>query len=230
MRILCIGDSLGLPREGVTYEDTWFYKLQKYFSKHEFLEQFERKLHITKALDNFYSYYVFYPSDIIIIQLGICDCAPRYIIEEKLSTRIIQTIFYKLGLLKLFWKIVKLRKRSPHRVDTPIHIFSDNMNRLISNFINHGVKHIILVKIGHAAESVLNRNIYINENINKYNREIEHIKAKYPQKIVIVNPLEKIDENYYVDGYHCNAQGMDVVFSSLKTELENIIKSTLNNI
>lgn len=224
MRILCIGDSLGLPREGVIYEDTWFYKLQKYFSQYEFIEHFERRLHITKALENFNSYYIFYPSDIIILQIGICDCAPRYIIEEKLSIRIIQIIFYKLGLLKLFWKIVKLRGRNPQRVDTPVHIFSENLNKLILNFIDKGAKLIILVKIGHVAESVQKRNLHINENVNKYNTEIEHIKEKYPQNVVIINPLEKVDENYFVDGYHCNAQGMDLVYNSIKTELKNFTK------
>ena len=29
MRVLCVGDSLGLPRKGCPYEKTWFFKLAK---------------------------------------------------------------------------------------------------------------------------------------------------------------------------------------------------------
>lgn len=66
MRILCIGDSLGLAREEVRYEDTWFYKLQQEFSDHEFIGQFERGLLISKVYENYDCYYTFYSPDVVI--------------------------------------------------------------------------------------------------------------------------------------------------------------------
>lgn len=223
MRIYCIGDSLGLPREGVTYEDTWYYKLKQSYPEHDFVEHFERGLLISTALSNYDNYFVFYPSDVVIIQTGICDCSPRYINENKFSVTIVKKLFRKLGLIDFFWKLVKIGGRNPKCVDTPIDKFSADYDKLISKFINSGVRHIFLIKIGHATESVVKKNKYINENVDKYNEIIENIKEKYRNKIDVIDPLDKIDESLFVDGYHCNAKGMDLVFNYLKKELEKTI-------
>lgn len=220
MRVLCVGDSLGLPREECPYECTWFYKLKCEFPGFEFVDFFERRLHANKALSNFDSYYAFYPSDIVIIQTGICDCAPRYINEERMIIRVILSLFRKFGMINLFWKVVKLRGRKPSCVDTPMDVFTDSFCKLITKFIYNGVKFIILVKIGHATDSVMVKNKHINDNIDKYNREIGRFKEINPKLITVVDPLEDVDESLFVDGYHCNAKGMEVVFKSLKMELE----------
>ena len=223
MKILCVGDSLGLPREDVVYEDTWFCKLKNYFLKHDFYEHFERGLLISTALDNFGSYYVFYHPDIVIIQTGICDCAPRYINEKKLKVKIIKAIFEKLGMINLFWKIVKSGGRKPTCVDTPINVFYDKFEKLVSRFIENGTKRIILVKIGHATNSILERNPFFNQNVDLYNKEIDKITALNNKKITVINPLDKVDETLFVDGYHCNSHGMDLVFDSLRVELEKVL-------
>ena len=222
MRILCIGDSLGLPRENVEYESVWFYKLQNYFPEYEFISQFERGLLIQKALDNFDTYYTFYCSDIIIIQTGICDCAPRYIVEKGISIRIVKKLFTIFGLTKFYWKIIKLRGRKPSCVETPIDVFSTKYNELVLRFIKGGAKRIYLITIGHVAESVVKKSPYINNNVDKYNREIRQISTKYPEIVRVISPLDRVDESYFVDGYHGNAQGMDVVYNSLKTELSKV--------
>ena len=223
MRILCIGDSLGLPREGVRYEDTWFYKLHEKYPNHEFVDMFERGLLITKANDNFDSYYNFYPSDIVIIQTGVCDCAPRYIIEEKIYVRCLLAIVEKLKLTSLFWKIVKKRGRKPTCVDTPIEIFSNNFRKILEKFLNNGVKHIIVVKIGHATDSVVKRNRYFNINVDKYNEEIDRICDSLINVVTTISPLADASEDLFVDGYHCNMCGMRQVYNSLIKVLEEKI-------
>lgn len=219
MRVLCIGDSLGLPREGVPFEETWFYKIKLFFPKIEFVSFFERRLLISKALSNFDSYYTFYSSDIVVIQTGICDCSPRFIVEDKFIVQIVVKLCRRLGLLNTFWKIVKRRGRKADCVYTPILSFSDKYDELVAKFINSGVEHVIIIKIGHAAESVVKKNKFINENVDKYNKELDIIKKKYKEKVSILNPLDNLNDIYYVDGYHCNASGMDVVYNCLKTEL-----------
>lgn len=227
MRILCIGDSLGLAREEVRYEDTWFYKLQQEFSDHEFIGQFERGLLISKAYNNYDCYYAFYSADVVIIQTGICDCAPRYIVEERLKIKLVKAIFEKLGMINLFWKIVKSGGRKPTCVDTPINVFYDKFEKLVSRFIENGTRRIILVKIGHATNSILERNPFFNQNVDLYNKEIDKIADLDSKKITVLNPLDIVDDTLFVDGYHCNSQGMDLVYTSLSAVLETILKKNV---
>lgn len=223
MRILCIGDSLGLPREYVNYEDTWFYKLQKKYPNIEFVDMFERGLLITKAYENFDSYYLFYPSDIVIIQTGICDCAPRYIDERKFYVKIAKFIFRKLGLISIFWKIAKLKGRKSTCVSTSIESFCIFFCKLLDEILENGTKYIIVIKIGHATESVIKRNPLLNSNVDKYNEEIEKICNTHKDRVKVINPLDIALDKLFVDGYHCNNVGMNVVYNNLVEVLEELI-------
>ena len=84
IKILCIGDSLTLPRNGVNYEDTWFYLIKQNFLNFEFISSFKRA--ITSNILNEHDSLELYSPDYAIIQLGIVDCAPRLIKEASLIT------------------------------------------------------------------------------------------------------------------------------------------------
>ena len=43
-KILCVGDSLGLPRESISYEDTWYYYLTNQCTEYEYIPRFQRAL------------------------------------------------------------------------------------------------------------------------------------------------------------------------------------------
>jgi acyl-CoA thioesterase-1 len=82
MKIACIGDSLGMPRENVLYEDTWFFRVQQSHPEKMFISCFQRSLTTDMLLDNF-DEYSFIKPDYLILQLGICDCAPRLINDKS---------------------------------------------------------------------------------------------------------------------------------------------------
>ena len=89
MRVLCVGDSLGLPRKGCPYEKTWFFKLAKKYPNIEFVDYFKRGLVLTETVNLYNMYYTDYKPDIVIIQTGICDCAPRYLNSNKLFWKLL---------------------------------------------------------------------------------------------------------------------------------------------
>lgn len=217
MRVLCIGDSLALPREECPYESTWFYRLRQAFPQHEFIDFFKRGLLISDALHMFDTYYQFYDSDVVIIQTGICDCSPRYINDTKRLVVVIKSIFKKLGVESIFWKIVKLRKRRQTCVYTKFDRFKSEYEQLVHKLILSGVNHIILVKIGHAAPSVLPRNPRMNENVDNYNSVIDQLAGDEKEGVVAVDPLNDAPDEYFVDGYHCNPKGMDVVYEQIRS-------------
>ena len=229
MRVLCVGDSLGLPREGCTYEETWYYRLKIKYPNVEFVDVFTRALLITEAVSNYYgSYYKFYNADVVIVQTGICDCSPRLFNSNSRKGRLMLRVVKSLGLTTLFWKCVKRRDRDSNRVYTNPDIFFSCYNKLISLFVNDGIKKVILIKIGHATPSVLKKSKFFNHNVDKYNNLIDKIARNYPGKIEIVNPLDNVTESMFVDGYHCNKNGMEIVYNDLVKILESFFKETSN--
>lgn len=213
MRVLCIGDSLGLPRDGCPYEKSWFYKLTKKYQNIEFVDYFKRGLMITETVNLYNMYYAEYKPDIVIIQTGICDCAPRYINSNNIFWKIIFSLLCHLGLESIFWKVIKLvRSRSQKCVYTSESVFQQMYSKLINRFVSDNVKKIIIVKIGHAANSVIAKNRNFNLNVDRYNSVIDKIAAENKNIIQTIDPLNNVNEDLFVDGYHCNGNGMEKVF------------------
>lgn len=223
MRILCIGDSLGMPRPGVSYEDTWFYKLSKAFPQHVFVSEYRRAMLINEAVDLFDSYYVYYKPDVVIIQTGICDCSPRTINTNSSQGRILMKICKLLHITKLFWKIVKQRDRKASRVYTKLEEFGSLYETLINKFLSVGVKKIIVVKFGHGSPAVLTKSKFFNQNVDLYNNALDDMCVRFPDTVLVANPLDIVTEDMFIDGYHCNGKGMSQVYSLLCQILGNIV-------
>jgi acyl-CoA thioesterase I len=127
-KILCIGDSLALPGHLNLYEDTWYYKLKKRFPTYDFISYFKRQLTTDalvtlgggeKGVDKWpkgADCLEAYMPAIVILQLGIVDCAPRLLHknERHLVSRLpaLLSNFY-LRVLK------KIRKRRTERTIVP---------------------------------------------------------------------------------------------------------------
>lgn len=225
MRVLCVGDSLGLPRKGCPYEKTWFFKLAKKYPNIEFVDYFKRGLVLTETVNLYNMYYTDYKPDIVIIQTGICDCAPRYLNSNKLFWKLLLNLLGHLGFESYFWKIIKfIFSRRENCVYTKVDVFSQLYRNLIEKFIANGVKKIIVVKIGHAAESVAANNCYFNSNVDKYNNIINKIAVEKKDHIITIVPLHNVHEDLFVDGYHCNSNGMEKVYHDLDgLEINNLV-------
>lgn len=112
-RILIIGDSLCLPRihpEKVDYNETWPNLLRQT----GLFEIFQIAIGggTIKDLYEQISYYKCYNPDIVIIQSGIVDCAPRALgrIEKDIisSSRILSAIYNRLNPTKVLRKIRRI--------------------------------------------------------------------------------------------------------------------------
>ena len=134
MKVLCISDSLGLPRDGVSYEETWFYKLITRFPHVHFISKFQRLQTTSVLKEKDYSSY--YHPDIVIMQLGICDCAPRIILQNDLKWLLLERILNRINK-NLFWKLIKkYKKRSADVVMVSPEKFRGNISRYFDNLIN----------------------------------------------------------------------------------------------
>ena len=220
MKIACIGDSLGMPRENVLYEDTWFFRVQQSHPEKMFISCFQRSLTTDMLLDNF-DEYSFIKPDYLILQLGICDCAPRLINDKSFFWSYVIKFARVFRCLPLFWKFIKrFFKRKPSRVYVPIKRFKSNLSLFMEKTISRmNVKKIIIIKICTPGTAATSSSPYMVSNIIKYNAIFDELAAVYPKLIEIINPLSDGDDRYYVDGYHPNKEG----FTRVANDLQEII-------
>jgi len=230
MKILCIADSLALPGHDNTYEDTWFYKLQVAFREHVFISFFKRSI-TTEILitegggdasqpNTGADCLEFYTPDVVVLQLGIVDCAPRLMRRKGLLYKIIQKS--PSGVQNVFYKVLKkTRKRSSTNADVPPHEFSRNLNIYLDRCVKINVKKVIIIKICTPDNSFVQKSPDILDAVRLYNGLIDKLKEKY-SIVTVVDPLASNPKHIFEDGYHPNPEGNDLVFNALQMEISNV--------
>ena len=159
--VLLVADSLGMPRDGVSYKDTYIHKLRENISK-EFVDRSKRarttdSLGKKDALE-------YYNPDIIITQIGIVDCAPRYsnMIERQLFNITPST------LTNPYMNVVKkIRTRKARRQYVKPDDFRYNLEQYYKRTKNTGSQ-VISIKIAPPSSKLLEANPEVDVEIKKY--------------------------------------------------------------
>lgn len=220
-RILCVGDSLGLPRIGVPYEHTWFYLLKNSLRNYEFISRFERALTTdTLCESNSNDYLEFYSPSIVILHVGIVDCAPRYFKRGSFTQKLLA--FMPQGIQNAYWYILKkVVNRSPRFADVPLTKFSENLRKYFERCELANIKKIIVVLIANPGEAMVVKNLLIRKQVSEYNNVIKKIASRYAFAQV-VDPLTEGDMSFYLDdGYHLSTLGHRRIFDQLHQGLIN---------
>lgn len=222
--VLCIADSMAMPREDVAYDITWYAKLVNAYPRVSFKKDFFRARSTKNLLKDLESDCRDFAPDIVILQLGLTDCAPRIINDRKLIWRIVRAIFVRLHLVDTFWKIVKKYfHRTPDTVYRSLSGFRKDIARSIKYLIEgQNVKHILIVKIGHVGTVASHKSPYWNGNIEKYNEVFDCVERQYSEIIQCIDPLSNPDDSWFVsDGFHCNEPGHQIVFNQIDRSILN---------
>lgn len=230
-RILIIGSSMAMPRNIIKYEETWIYKLKRSFPNYEIIDKSRRasttnrlvteggggKGDIPMGADLL----EYYSPDIVIIQIGITDCAPRLLNRNKFSTKFLNRLPLKIrSNVYRYLKKNKVRKKENSYI-TP----DDFRNNLIDYFerSKNIQSKIIVILISKPTRLVLSKNPELNENIEKYNKIFIDTSKKYDVVKCIIPFEDKIDmEKIAIDEFHVNEIGHEHVFNKLKRELLNV--------
>lgn len=223
-KVLCIGDSLALPGHLNKYEDTWFYKLKRKFPEHDFISFFKRQLttdvlvtmgggldgidEMPKGADCL----EFYNPDIVILQLGIVDCAPRLLnkydkIILKLLPKTISSSY--IGIIK------RIRKRNLNNTLVPLERFKSNLQNYVSRTKKINAR-VLIISISIPDHNMVKKNKEIITNVKWYN-ELYNEFANNNSFISVTQPLQPKDYNFpiYEDGYHPNQKGHSIIFNHL---------------
>lgn len=213
--ILCIGDSLGLPRVELKYKRTWFHLLNEQFMpSYELIPLFKYGM----TTDDLFhkngdviglNYY----ADYIIIQLGIVDCAPRYIKDSSIQARIISK-FPKV-ISSFIWKKIKAKGRKKEYAKVSIEKFKSNMQNFYSRIIRNGTQKVFLLSIAKPTQAFIINNPKIEEAVNSFNNTLEELTYEN-KNLFLVKELESKPEYYIEDGYHLNGHGAMELFNRVK--------------
>ena len=224
--IMCIGDSLALPGHGNRFEDTWFSKLQIQFPDYLFASHFKRAITSYVLVSegggdsNFpggADCLEFYLPEIVVVQLGIVDCAPRYLKRQKKTTKILEAMPSKIK--NLVYRLIKqLKKRSVKNADvSPIHFFHF-WEVYLQRCQKNNVKKVIIIKICTPDDTINKKSPDMLQAIEMYNKIIDEIVGKF-DFVTSIDPLGSGEKKIYDDGYHPNKYGNELVFQELKKEI-----------
>lgn len=232
-RILCIGDSTSLPGHTNTYDDTWFYKLKQDFHTFDFISVFRRSITtnilVTEGggddVDNVpmgADCLEFYNPSIVVLQLGIVDCAPRLL--NRFDKLIL--MFLPNNAKSFFIKFLKsIKKRRSSNTLVSLEKFQSNFKSYIERCLLNKIEIIILISIPYPDERMISKNVNIIINVEVYNKILSDLSKNY-SFVKVISPLDSRnhDEIIFEDGYHPNPLGNQIVFQNIK----NIIKSFVN--
>jgi acyl-CoA thioesterase I len=217
-KIMIITDSIAMPRPDIRYEDTWIYLLKKEFPHYDFIDRPVRGSTSTRlvpqcgGLDLLESYM----PDVIILQQGMAECAPRLFHKQSLEFYIVSRI---LPIRIRQWYIDYVKKhrgRNPHITDVEPEQFQSNISGFIKRARNISAR-VIIIPILPPAEILIRKSPHILININRYNA-IYHEAARVFPNVLIVDPFRgEIDINdIALDEIHIKPKGLKMIFNALK--------------
>lgn len=206
-RILCVGDSLALPREGISFDETWVYLLGKLNSQWEIVNVSRRGLTSADIVShNSKDFLEYYNPQIVVLQIGIVDCAPRYLKKKSIILRLLN--ISPKQIQNFVWRLIKKYfKRKPAYADVPKQEFEKHLSGFFMRCESVGVKKIIVLQIGKPGQAMLSQSPLIINQINDYNLIIAKVAKNFCSSHIL-NPLaDGLSENYIEDGYHISVIG-----------------------
>lgn len=214
-KVLCVSDSLGLPRPSVEFEDTWFSVLQNEIKTHVFISHFRRNATTESLSEGDYGDALqYYKPEQIILQLGICDCSPRYIRSRSLLFKVV--IRLPDVLSRPFWFMYKkFFKRTVKKAEVLPDKFEQNIRAYLTKCMDNGVLRVVIIQIATPAPVMTVRNPTVTEAVKLYNKLLEKMSFEF-DNVLVVNPLCVPDDSLYTDGYHPNKYGNKLIADALK--------------
>ncbi|WP_198034389.1 SGNH/GDSL hydrolase family protein [Dyadobacter tibetensis] len=230
-RIVILGDSLAMPRimDGIRFEDTYAYHLAKEFepdftlyNRAKRANTFAKQAVEWTLNDDF----ICYNPKIVIIHLGIVDCAPR--LFSELQNKVIEmmpapirkpiiTFFSKRRLFftRLFKKVYVDKK-----------CFEAGIRSILTH-IDSSKQKTIIVGIAPTNTVNANRSYGFEANIMDYNNILKNVAAT-KENTIFLDVRDQINPDIHLlpDGIHLTKEGHLIISKMIINHLNNSLKLT----
>ncbi|MBC7915280.1 MAG: SGNH/GDSL hydrolase family protein [Pyrinomonadaceae bacterium] len=209
-KILILSDSVALARdtpETCSFENTWPYLLRE---KGYMVHQVSIGGATSTDLLNQINYHTGFNPDILILNVGIVDCAPRFMTKTELGImKRIPFIGNKIIGLMNNNKVRQVRKISYVSIGQ----FEKNIRAIINYF-----KGIQILILGIVPATIEYEKLLpgITENINKYNKVLNNYGH--------FMPIDEIEQDALMsDHHHLNAKGQKYIFEVINNNVMKIM-------
>ena len=224
LKILFLGDSLGLPRADRKVIDiqTWPHLVSETLSnsKFQFFYQFSGGAHSGKLLAmRKDGYLTGYDPDIVVLQVGIVDCASRalregtrnFISTIPLVRRVVRKIVNRFHGQLLSLRNISYVSRGK---------FKFNLSELKGEFPS---SEFIVIPIAPACDEYCKLMPRIRKNITDYNKILEEVfTISLLGEVYSGNPVEDLVLD---DFHHLSKLGHRVVAKSVAVEVRNVARN-----
>ncbi|MGW8169127.1 MAG: SGNH/GDSL hydrolase family protein [Sulfurovaceae bacterium] len=213
-RIVILGDSLGMPRPEIKFEETYPYIFQENIPRSEVYAKHRRANDsaIQSEFLNIQDDIEYMQADILVMHLGIVDCAPRLFSKREQNAlryfkKINKYIIAFMSNRRYFFT-----KLFP-KVYVDIKSYEKNMRRLILSG-KKSAKRVIVVNISDTSAENKKRSYHFENNIKDYNEVL--FKLAKENSVELLNIYEISDESILLDdGIHLNIRGNQLLAHKL---------------
>jgi lysophospholipase L1-like esterase len=222
-RVLIIADSLAMPRDEVGYEHTWPALLAASIPSLIVVSRALRQS-TTERLNGEGNRGAdcleFYRPDLAVLQLGICDCAPRVL--GSWTAALVYPLPFGLGARLSAW-LERLRGRKVANCMVPLPAYERNMRAYLTRAAAQGVP-VIAISVMPASRSLVSRNPLVVGQIAAYNAALDKLAREF-DCLRVLHPFHgfvSVDE-LFVDGYHLNEAGARRVAAGLTPLVRQVL-------
>ena len=210
MKILFLTDSLSLPRvnekEIVLYEDTYLCKLRNTFKNHTIVDSAIGGATIKDLYAQVFYYKSFKP-DLVIIQSGIVDCAPRA------YKRIEKKILVELGIISKLKNLTRFLRKNRGYTLTKMTLFDNYLSLIKKSFENTPLYSLGILEASDEYETIVPG---IKNNIRKYNTILE-------KHTTYINNSDIPFKAIMNDHHHLNKHGHQLIYDKLNIIIKKMV-------
>lgn len=216
-KILIITDSVSMPRPGVPYEQTWIYLIKRAFPMHDIIDRPGRGSTSTRLVTEGgggADLLETYMPDMVIIQIGMADCAPRLFNKRGIEFRIVSRYLPSAIRQRYIAYVKRHRVRNPNVTEVPPDEFRRNIALYLERCGRIGARAII-ISILPPTKEMIRKSPHIRVNVDRYNAILRE-EAERAGAAVIEPFRGRAIDDIAVDELHINAEGMKMIYQSLR--------------
>ncbi|MFA5518305.1 MAG: SGNH/GDSL hydrolase family protein [Spirochaetota bacterium] len=217
-KIMIITDSVSMPRDKIPYENTWIFRLKEAMPGFDFMDRSARGSTSTRLVteggagaDLLESYM----PGLVILQLGITECAPRLFNKKGFEIFFLNHIIPKKYIPAYINYVKRTRERNPNITNVSPEQYRLNLINFAERCKNINTA-LLIVAILRPSSLYISKSPKIKNNIDLYNNIAKETANNF-SNIKIIDPAAEVDnvDSICLDELHINIEGHDIYFKKI---------------